>query len=570
MAKSKSKKGQLKRYETPTDRYLIVSDPWGGVPSDADFFNNITAWFEIMFKPKYPGVRPSMIYYQGTNRNIVVEVPDNIDIEPYLGAHYWKDFLVAPYCFNVAQRASYVYEYDWKNHLIPPLQGGWSPEAAKYGKIRENFDVRDPYPLPPRPAPNSTLRFAKKLPPGRVLAPGQDPFPPLPELPPLPPLPPIPALVPQLPTGLVRGGALDQGGRGEGSVNRDLVDGSEALNRSTVSPLRGQSEMLNGNIRGTSSDPRRRPHPHSHPNAQSTSSRESQERERDISTTSDPLNPNQLQTHTRPGHLEEAEALLSSLLPSLSPLPALNSNSSNTRQSTRDPLPKSSSMPPPPLPSSSSSSKMKLGKKMDPYEEEELAFAFLRCPSSTITSPPPSSTRSSTVTATATSDTPSRATSIKSEIEVKQELLGDEYTPSRELQDAFTGLTRSSTAVSERVEGDDEDQGEEEEKYKPSEEWAQAFSSLQVEMQGHSDNPYTPSESLLEALSSLPNGMLDLSSTHSKELPSPRYNSGRVRVKDEPTDDDTLPPRSSPVRVKREPASPELGVKAVKRVKLEP
>lgn len=58
-----------KRYPTPTDKYLIVTDPWGGVPiHEPNFFNNVTAWFEIMFKPKYPGVRPSVIFYQWTVR----------------------------------------------------------------------------------------------------------------------------------------------------------------------------------------------------------------------------------------------------------------------------------------------------------------------------------------------------------------------------------------------------------------------------------------------------------------------------------------------------------------------
>jgi hypothetical protein len=70
------------------------------------------------------------------------------------------------------------------------FSGGWKPGFAAYTKMRDNFDVREPYPLPPFPAPNSQLRFAKKLPPGKLLIPGQE----LPPLPPFPPLPPLPGL----------------------------------------------------------------------------------------------------------------------------------------------------------------------------------------------------------------------------------------------------------------------------------------------------------------------------------------------------------------------------------------
>lgn len=61
--------------------------------------------------------------------------------------------------------------------------GGWSSDYAKYSKICSDFVVRDPYP-PSRPAKNSPLAFAKKLPPGKLLLPGQESIPPLPPFPP--------------------------------------------------------------------------------------------------------------------------------------------------------------------------------------------------------------------------------------------------------------------------------------------------------------------------------------------------------------------------------------------------
>jgi len=59
--------------------------------------------------------------------------------------------------------------------------GGWTPGYASYVKICSDFVVRDPYP-PSRPARNSPLAFAKKLPPEKLL--GQEDLPPLPPFPP--------------------------------------------------------------------------------------------------------------------------------------------------------------------------------------------------------------------------------------------------------------------------------------------------------------------------------------------------------------------------------------------------
>ena len=97
---------------------------------------------------------------------------------------------------------SYVYEFDYKNHHIPSAAGttllifspsllaaishfigGWALSSAKYSKICSDFVVRDPYP-PSRPAKNSPLAYAKRLPPEKLLLPGQEYIPPLPPFPP--------------------------------------------------------------------------------------------------------------------------------------------------------------------------------------------------------------------------------------------------------------------------------------------------------------------------------------------------------------------------------------------------
>lgn len=548
MGKSKSKKGQLKRYSTPADRYLIITDPWGGTPWQANFFNNVTAWFEIMLKPQYPGVRPSAIYHQSTSRNVVVELPDYIDVTPLLGAHYWKEFLVPPHCFNVADRASYIYEFDYRNHAIPPTQGGWTPGFAAYTKIRDGFDVRDPYP-PSRPAPNSSLPIAKQLPLEKILVPGQVPFPDLPSLPPLPPFPDLldmPGVAPfpggdgedrgEGPSSSSRGGYRSRSPEGKHGSGRSIAVGeynerergspswrerSQTL-ASISSPLSSQAPPST-----TNRDPRRR--------IQSG---------QDESVTLD-------LPHQPPGHLSEtAEAFLATIA------------SASTPNITGS----SSSMPPPLLPlSPPNTSKLKMAKKMDPYEEEEQAMTFLR-QSSTV-----ETTTSTLPSYSSLTNEPSIKTETESKIEVKHEPRdhthedGDGYTPSTDLLDAFSSIQSEIEDVKPSIKEERVDPMNEDEDYRPSEELEEAFSSLQdPEISANHEDGYTPSEDLLLALASLPQDMIDFGRRDG-------HVSDVVRVKDEPRDDDDFRIPSWPVRLKREPSSPEeaSGALYAKRVKLE-
>lgn len=61
--------------------------------------------------------------------------------------------------------------------------GGWRAGYARYVNICSDFVIRDPYP-PSRRAKNSPLAFAKKLPPEKLLLPGQEDLPLLPGSPP--------------------------------------------------------------------------------------------------------------------------------------------------------------------------------------------------------------------------------------------------------------------------------------------------------------------------------------------------------------------------------------------------
>lgn len=160
-----------------------------------------------------------------------------------------------------------------------------------------------------------------------------------------------------------------------------------------------------------------------------------------------------------------------------------------------------------------------------------------------------------------------RSPSIKSEFEVKNELLdfnlGDEYTPSTELEDAFSVSSLPIDPVAEEEEDiqariklvpqaqEQEGEGEEYSHYQPSDDWAKAFSSLQnpdsisSTTSGPEHEGYMPSEGLLEALASLPQGMIDIPPTSTSRSLGSGGGEGGVRVKDEPKDSDDLAFRES-------------------------
>ncbi|KAF5360963.1 hypothetical protein D9756_005162 [Leucocoprinus leucothites] len=533
MGKSKSKKGQLKRYSTPADRYLIITDPWGGTPWQANFFNNVTAWFEIMLKPQYPG-----------SRNVVVELPDYIDVTPLLGAHYWKEFLVPPHCFNVADRASYIYEFDYRNHAIPPTQGIFflSHTSLYHTDEAGVTQVGGHQASQPTPRFEMASTFAT-----HIHHPGQH----------------------QTLHSLLRNNFLwkkysfldkyhsltyrhfllchhsqicwtCQGWHLSREETGKIVEKARVRVPEVVIGVGVLKESMGLTLASISS-------PLSSQAPPSTTNRDPRRRiqsGQDESVTLD-------LPHQPPGHLSEtAEAFLATIA------------SASTPNITGS----SSSMPPPLLPlSPPNTSKLKMAKKMDPYEEEEQAMTFLR-QSSTV-----ETTTSTLPSYSSLTNEPSIKTETESKIEVKHEPRdhthedGDGYTPSTDLLDAFSSIQSEIEDVKPSIKEERVDPMNEDEDYRPSEELEEAFSSLQdPEISANHEDGYTPSEDLLLALASLPQDMIDFGRRDG-------HVSDVVRVKDEPRDDDDFRIPSWPVRLKREPSSPEeaSGALYAKRVKLE-
>ncbi|TFK24568.1 hypothetical protein FA15DRAFT_687418 [Coprinopsis marcescibilis] len=170
----KGGKGKPKNYKPPAEKFLVVIKPWGyAAGNPVATANQITAWFEIMLKDCYPGLKPEAVYYQKTHRNVIVQLPAAVKIEQYLGLHRYRSFLN----INVSeQEYACVYEYNYRRHNHPD-QVNWSVEFPSYSSLNDlprNFPVKYPYPIP-EPAPYPQVQYALPIPPPLAIPPALPP-----------------------------------------------------------------------------------------------------------------------------------------------------------------------------------------------------------------------------------------------------------------------------------------------------------------------------------------------------------------------------------------------------------
>ncbi|KAH6873577.1 hypothetical protein BKA70DRAFT_282691 [Coprinopsis sp. MPI-PUGE-AT-0042] len=142
----KGGKGKLKTYKPPPEKFVVVYKAWGINPSNAKVTcNQIAAWFEVMLRERYPDTRPYSIYYQPKKLHyFIVELPSNVDINPYLGTHSYDAFLKG--IQTSPNDVACLYEYNYKSFGDPSKV--WNQGFAEYTKIPEGFPVRSPYPIP--------------------------------------------------------------------------------------------------------------------------------------------------------------------------------------------------------------------------------------------------------------------------------------------------------------------------------------------------------------------------------------------------------------------------------------
>lgn len=156
-----AKKSKSKPHKPPTEKFVVVVDPW----RYRNFFEDIGAWFEIMLTDDYPGTRVDMIYGQvGKHHNVIVQLPGHVDIRPLLGAHRHAAILKPPYNMNT-DGVSYIFEYNFEREGNPR---DWAAMSPSYETIDPSFPIRFPYPIPcsvTQTYRNSKPGYAKQLPP---------------------------------------------------------------------------------------------------------------------------------------------------------------------------------------------------------------------------------------------------------------------------------------------------------------------------------------------------------------------------------------------------------------------
>ncbi|KAG6864090.1 hypothetical protein C0991_012566 [Blastosporella zonata] len=146
----KGKKLKAPKTYTADAKYLVVVDPWPRDSAHPWFINNVAAWFEKMIKDEYPDERHS---------NIIVELAEWVDVQPYIGKHAHTRFLRGK--FENTDAISYIYEYDYEKQN-DPARRNWT---ARYpGEYDLNvFPFKENYPLPePAPPPPPHVGYVKR------------------------------------------------------------------------------------------------------------------------------------------------------------------------------------------------------------------------------------------------------------------------------------------------------------------------------------------------------------------------------------------------------------------------
>lgn len=133
------KKGPL--YEDdPGCKYIVIEDPWPGnkIGKDRDevFWNKLGAWVFYMLDKKHDPesifsmntVRPILFQrrirkvltdnfvlwtYMFQRREVIVRLPEEVDVTPLLGVHPWRRFLTRGQPSDI-NRASFIFEYNYR------------------------------------------------------------------------------------------------------------------------------------------------------------------------------------------------------------------------------------------------------------------------------------------------------------------------------------------------------------------------------------------------------------------------------------------------------------------------
>ncbi|KAI0650103.1 hypothetical protein C8Q79DRAFT_923494 [Trametes meyenii] len=134
--------------DDPGCKYIVISEPWPGNKRGKDrgqvYYNHFCAWIYFMLGKS---AHVDVLYTMNTRDEIIVRLPQDVDLTPILGAHPWRRFLSRGDQRD-KDRVSYVFEYNYRGRGEPgnhnwlevfPTERGDPPASLK-------FPVIFPYP----------------------------------------------------------------------------------------------------------------------------------------------------------------------------------------------------------------------------------------------------------------------------------------------------------------------------------------------------------------------------------------------------------------------------------------
>ncbi|RDX53592.1 hypothetical protein OH76DRAFT_1342275 [Lentinus brumalis] len=134
--------------DDPGCKYIVIEDPWPGDATGKDrkerFTNLVCAWVRFMLNKQH---EVECIYTVNTRNEVIVQLPQDVDIVPILGAHPWRNILTAGNARD-ANRVSYVFAYDYRNKG-EPSKHNWQeiyPTVTGDPPAHLRFPVKFPYP----------------------------------------------------------------------------------------------------------------------------------------------------------------------------------------------------------------------------------------------------------------------------------------------------------------------------------------------------------------------------------------------------------------------------------------
>ncbi|KAH9850097.1 hypothetical protein C2E23DRAFT_339062 [Lenzites betulinus] len=164
--------------DDPGCKYIVIEDPWPGNATGKArtqvFYNHLCTWVYFMLGKAH---QVDAVYSVNTRGEVIVQLPQEVDLTPILGAHAWRKCLARGNPQD-KDRVSYVFEYNYRNRGEPgnhnwlefyPTVSGDPPPHLK-------FPVIYPYPRASYASPRgkNCADLALPLPPTRQPTPIPD------------------------------------------------------------------------------------------------------------------------------------------------------------------------------------------------------------------------------------------------------------------------------------------------------------------------------------------------------------------------------------------------------------